>query len=150
MSEEKITKEQAEGLKGYNTASTSVYTPQTQPPLPTYAPVSTWGSSSVTYPILPSQSWPDVGAYTSIVADPLLSSHITGVKCSLPEDAMEKLVVMGMAASKDVMKQKLVEAFKKWCKEGVIEFSTIPVLMIACLIAMGINPIEEKEKTKSE
>jgi hypothetical protein len=69
------------------------------------------------------------------------------LKCKLPEGALEKLMTIGLIKSKKVLKQRIQEAFTKWCNTGEMEVSVFPMLLAACVLIMND---EDENKLKEE
>ena len=78
-----------------------------------------------------------------ITTDLMMSDEID---CPLPEDVLEKLLMLGMKNSKKVLADKLREAYKTWCKTQKINKRILPVLLIACIEALKVSLEEEDEK----
>jgi len=77
------------------------------------------------------------------------------IECPLPKDVLERMLVKGMANSKNVLKQKVKEAFEKWCETGKLDVSVFPVLLAAAMVSLDLHkemrqdePAEEVKESK--
>lgn len=68
------------------------------------------------------------------------NNHI--IKCPLPEDVLEKITYLGLSNSKEVLKEKIKEAFDHWISTEEIDVRILPILLIAT--AINLNIIDNK------
>jgi hypothetical protein len=89
-------------------------------------------------------------ASTSLPVSAWATFPIETIRCPLPDDALERLLALGVASNKELLKKKLLEAYKGWCSTQTVPVSIIPVLLIVSLMSMGVEFDKELDKEREK
>ena len=68
--------------------------------------------------------------------------------CPLPKNVMEKMLLLGMSNSKKILKKNLREAYDHWVETQKIKVNTLPMLLLASVMALGIDQEMKEESEK--
>ena len=56
--------------------------------------------------------------------------------CKLPENVLQKMLLVGAFKSKKILYKKLKQVYNKWIETQEIEYESFPVILMACMFLL--------------